>query len=356
MCHDASLPDIDRIERIREYATLFPEDDLGYDDWTADQAVDGENRTVNAIDPDWTWSEQHRLRDMRLFSNYDDLFTRRDFSKRGDRPVQDVSTVGEQGEDKLGLDCRAWMHEWLLMCVSRPGTEADNVIPKQYTKEFRTIMLAHMPARLTLDTWIARQGLETLACLVHGDADRSDEFREWQPSDANGAYQTIYTPDGRATFVTPWMGAGAPGRLIWAPPGGIHENRISALLVRRIGVRHHLRTMELGLIALGRRVARAIAWRLVNKYVHPMTRAVRRPILTRAQVGGAVREILGEEWFELPFDTEDDLYNWDIDEVMTADPRLDLGNVFIDGGEVTVNVDAAGGEVIVDDSDESDEY
>lgn len=76
---------------------------------------------------------------------------------------------------------------------------------------------------------------------------------------------------------------------------------------------------EAALIALARRVARYIACCIVFRYTTPMYEVRGNDVLNTAQVARAVREILGEEWFDLPFDVDGALRNWSESDVWTAD-------------------------------------
>ena len=54
-----------------------------------------------------------------------------------------------------------------------------------------------------------------------------------------------------------------------------------------------------------------------------------RPVLDRVHIGRAVKEILGNAWFDLPFDTENSLRDWHIDQVLTRDPDLRHEDMFV---------------------------
>lgn len=116
----------------------------------------------------------------------------------------------------------------------------------------------------------------------------------------------------------PFIGVAQSGRLIWRPPGGFDQEFILAHDL--YAIRLLLKQLELAIVALGRRIARHVAIHILYEYVFPKEQELQRCVLSRVQIGRAVGEILGEEWFDLPFDTEDTLRLWSINDVLDGDP------------------------------------
>lgn len=87
-------------------------------------------------------------------------------------------------------------------------------------------------------------------------------------------------------------------------------------------IRLFLKKLELAIVALARRVAGHVVICILYDYVFPKERELQHSVLDRGQIGRAVKEILGEEWFDLPFDTEDTLREWSIELVLDGDPEL----------------------------------
>lgn len=67
---------------------------------------------------------------------------------------------------------------------------------------------------------------------------------------------------------------------------------------------------ENSLISLSIQIANWLALWLIDDYAHDLMHERGRRDLTGADVVMAVVEILGDEWFELPFDDEGKLKKW----------------------------------------------
>lgn len=93
--------------------------------------------------------------------------------------------------------------------------------------------------------------------------------------------------------------------------------------------------IEGALISLSCRIAGFVLKSVVLQYALPEYRRQRRPVLNRRQIGQAVKEILGEEWFDLEFDSDCRLRDWSEDDVLLPDDQMDLdsGMIFVGDGD-----------------------
>lgn len=78
-------------------------------------------------------------------------------------------------------------------------------------------------------------------------------------------------------------------------------------------IKEKLLRAEDNLVCLSIRIANWLAYWLVDKYAYNMMHSGRRAEedrLTEVDIARAVVEILGDEWFELPFDDDGKLKWW----------------------------------------------
>jgi hypothetical protein len=156
----------------------------------------------------------------------------------------------------------------------------------------------------------------------------NDCFCEWQPWMGTEHIRYQDAPNGKFTATIAFLGEAQPGRLVWASM--IREKAPFSLgrgFVREI--EKTIRHAEAALVALARRIARHVACCIVLQYAAPQAEERGYGILSRKEIGRAVREILGEEWFDLPFDMDGSLRNWSEDDVLKPDEEMEGMDVFV---------------------------
>ncbi len=178
-----------------------------------------------------------------------------------------------------------------------------------------------MPAKLTIDTWICERLSHRIAVCLGADSNK--HFCAWEPHFGDGAMMTSTSAHGERKMFRPFIGPAEPGRLIWRRPQGFNHDFLTKFHDVEAAVCRRLRQVEMTLVALARRIARHIAVLIVYEYLEPEHEYTGRALMTRVQLDSAVREILGEEWFHMPFDLDGTLRDWCIDDVLKGDEELE---------------------------------
>jgi hypothetical protein len=336
MCKPEEIPPLDFVQRIRDRLNNAEEeaDDLpdlftlSTTSETDDEIVENVNQRINRTDTDQLRFElinQGRVPlQYELPSDYENTFRIPHLSRRSQRPILSHQNVGEAD---IALPEREFMLEWAMMSFHEPQSEFDERTPADMTP-FETIMLQSMPARLTVDAWISELLLQKVGAALTGSKDNLDQLKEWQIAYGDGLCSLMTEPSGKALPVIPFIGVAGEGRLIWHRPEGFSESFFSKFYDQGEAVRQRLRKIEVALVALARRIARHVAWCIVYDYAAPAAERLGRAVLDRDQIGMAVKEILGDDWFDLPFDTNDSLRNWTIDDVLKPDAETAGWDVF----------------------------
>jgi hypothetical protein len=255
-----------------------------------------------------------------LHSDYENIFELPGLSRRNARPLSGSQLRRPMGQLQL-------VSEWAEMCLEDLSKTEDQYLPGDMTC-FEELMAHGMPARLDLDSWIARIMLNIVADDLENNLQLRDCLQQWQPW--MGTDRVLYQRlgNGQFTAVLAFLGEAKPGRLVWAP-----MTRYTPLFgvgsewVQK--VEQMLKRTEAALVALARRIARHVASCIVYHYAAPEAEKRGYGILSRKQIGMAVREILGEEWFDLPFDVDGSLRKWSEDDVLKPDDEMDGMDVFV---------------------------
>ncbi|KAK3708134.1 hypothetical protein LTR37_011638 [Vermiconidia calcicola] len=338
MCPTENIPPVDRLGRIVEDLSMMEEfSDEPQDIHEVDRGAFGTplqlpgmiNRSINQMDVDGL--EERLLNEDRvpmayeLPSDYENVFLIPGFSRRSDRRVVELAgrfLLPPREHQDLIL-------EWAEMCYEDPEPMHDLYVPGDMTI-FAEIMLRNMPKRLTLDTWIGSVIMEPAAEVMAGEDGHRWEFRDWQASYGDGETIIEKLADGSCRDVIPFLGEAKPGRLIWRRPEGFRVAYTMEEVLFYEKTRVELRRMELTLVSFARRIARHVTDVVVFQYALPEAERQGRTVLDRHQIERAVKEIVGEEWFDLPFDLDNSLRNWSIDDVMKPDNEMEGWNVFIE--------------------------
>ena len=333
MCADQNIPSntrLDRLDFMLAAAEEVSED--GQDIFALDRGVVGSNdQVVESMNYITTHLSVENLEEdllnrgrirvpYSLPSDYEDIFELPGLSRRGARALPDNQPRRPIGQLQL-------VSEWAEMCLNDPSKTEDQYLPGDMTC-FEELMQHGMPAKLDLDSWIARVVLNVVADDLENNLQLKDCLQQWQPW--MGTDRVLYQRlgDGQFTAVLAFLGAAEPGRLVWAP-----MTRYTPLFGVGSGwvqrVEQVLKRTEAALVALARRIARYVAGCIVHQYAAPEADKRGYGILGREQIGRAVREILGEEWFDLPFDVDGSLRKWSEDDVLKPDGEMDGMDVFV---------------------------
>jgi hypothetical protein len=336
MCKPEEIPPLDFVQRIRgrldtaeeeadDLADLFT---LSTASGTDDEILENVNQRIDRTDPDQLRFELinqgHVPLQYELPTDYENTFRIPHLSGRSQRLILSHQNVGEAN---IAVPERELMLEWAMMSFHEPQSEFDERTPADVTP-FESIMLQSLPACLTVDTWISGLLLPKLGGALIGSKDEINQLKEWQPVYGDGICSLVMEPSGRAMPVVPFLGVASEGRLIWHRSEGFSESFFSIFYDQGDAVRCRLRKIEVALVALARRIARHVAWCIVYDYAAPAAERLGRAVLDRDQIGMAVKEILGDDCFDLPFDTDNSLRNWMIDDVLKPDAETAGWDVF----------------------------
>lgn len=338
-----NIPPIDVVRRVRrnlgiaEHLNREGDGTLAMDNLPAlvsdETAVEMWNFTLNRLNPERVHSliiDYGRPRNhLHTTAEYEGIFVTAGLSRRSERPVwqydpQPAFTSLLRIEQHVGREPLSFMRDWLNMCKTRTDYADRHVVPNDMV-HFETILRESMPARLTVDSWIAVAALPALSFSLNLNPNLHHELCEWQPQFGEAGLRDNVR-SGRPGL--PFIGPAEPGRLIWWKPTGFDPDRPSAMRGSVETVLEDLRRFERSLVALARRIANQVAMKIVREYAFVQFREHLRPSLDRVQVERAVKEILGEEWFDLEFDTENRLRGWSVDEVLKPDGQMSEADVF----------------------------
>ena len=337
MCPTENIPPVDRIENIVRNLERFEQySDEGRDLYAAEHPFDvaSPNSVITAMNDAVNMLDGSRVREgllnegriripYELDTDYEGIFENTWLNRRSER----------QPPLPPGRTQAILMLEWAKMCLDRPEPEADRYFPGDI-EAFEFILEHGMPARLDPESWIARILLSRVANLTVYGSEHKLELQEWRPWMGDGEPRSQKHPeDGYELEVLSFLGVARPGRLVWTPPEGTCLPYLEEWIPKYERVRRQLCEAETALIALARRIARQIASCVVFQYAIPEAQRQGRAILDRRQVGRAVREILGDAWFDLPFDGDGKLRNWSEDDILKAEEEMTDEWIFTDDDE-----------------------
>lgn len=257
--------------------------------------------------------------------DYERIFTLV-FSRRENRRIPLASEYPPVGVREL-------MSEWLDIAGDfDPQPSREWVMPGDMS-HFRRMLALFMPERLNSNSWVAKMLLDMHGCprvsaelgLPHGyftrfepwmatvhvgaEPDENGRSREWRP------YVFGEHEEGHIVFI---MTHGFPKPLTWE----------ALEQLGKIGLR--IEELEEALIALSRRIAGYIAKTIMLEYVLPASDEQGRMVVGRRQLTLAVREILGDAWFDLPFNRSGALARWTVDAVLKPAEQIVGWDVFLD--------------------------
>jgi hypothetical protein len=102
----------------------------------------------------------------------------------------------------------------------------------------------------------------------------------------------------------PFVGVGGKDRLVW------REDAFGVVISMRRDIEKLIGKAEQGLVHLSIQIANWLAWCIFKHHVKPMALMRNTAALTSGDIIQAVVEILGDAWFELPFDDDGHLKAW----------------------------------------------
>lgn len=136
-------------------------------------------------------------------------------------------------------------------------------------------------------------------------------WETWMGTSANpggaGRPSNVFFTKHYKTF----LGVGGEGRPVWRQnKWGVPHPTGAKEAFKQDEVAELIRETEDSLISLSIQIANWLAFWIISKHAHDLMHNRQRRGLTGGDVVMAVVEILGNEWFELPFDDDGKLKEW----------------------------------------------
>lgn len=223
---------------------------------------------------------------------YEDIFHSY-IARRADRPSQEP-TEAARNMIKLWLDdVDSYQDPELeigsLRAMPTPERIASSLTLRRILKvPFVPMIRTSLPKKLDHDSWIGEMARQKFQ-QKHGDIFGDGHFER----------------------------VGHTGKLVWR---WRRKVRIFTRLLRQADIRQFVEEMEDNLVRLSIQIANWLAFHITFEHVFPVARDASRKGLTDANLIEAVVEILGDEWFELPFDKQGKLKAWKWQRTMPLDP------------------------------------
>jgi len=201
-------------------------------------------------------------------------------------------------------------------------------MPNHVAQTFELLVRNHLPHKLDHTSWPAHLIIAKFQEHIRSRGPRYGQGRLeiWQPwmgtpEARDEALRRRGPPPGlsaAANFV-PFLGAGGEGRLVWrstqfgVPVSGNAEQQQDDDRVRK-----YIGKLEHDLALLGCSIANYMAYWLLDYVLRPQVQSQRIRGLRFDHLIQAVKERLGDRWFDVPFDVENELRDWE------EGPNLDL--------------------------------
>ena len=209
--------------------------------------------------------------------------------------------------------------EWWKQCLKLGQPEHDGRVPKSF-KDWPNIWDATfvncLPDRITFDTVIGQLIAKEASRYITQQNNKASEIVTWEPSMGTGGLETRHSPEGISRDVLPFLGTPKPGHLIWRPAAGVPAPFMDSVRSQHTFIKSTLRQCEKATVLLAWRIARHIVIMIMRRYVFPEILISSQTLLDGNQVEAAVKEILGDEWFDLPFEEGEYLRGWSVDEIL----------------------------------------
>ena len=305
MCMSEPLPRVDfkkrylrNINDVNNPAEDLPDDANMLDAAQNDTPLDGDFITHEA---------HHLLRDpprQTPWEAYEEIFTAdTGIARREDR----TSTPPP-------LEVHVFVNRWYesVKIVLDPRHEIGPR-PKGLSRYFAILVREHLPTKLDLEFWVGDMVMDKLS---KDESLKPGSFFQWRTWMGTNEERTTPLPAG-LQFLNGYLGfigTSGEGRLVWRQDRwGVPKNPDREQKRLQKDVTGKTRRAEANLVHLSIRIANWLAHWLTIKYAHDMMHTedgVRRRRLTADDIANAVIEILGDEWFELPFDDRGKLKAW----------------------------------------------
>jgi hypothetical protein len=168
---------------------------------------------------------------------------------------------------------------------------------------FTSMIRSYLPAKLDHSSWV---GAIVKQKLIEDGAGafNKGELLMWQHWMGRGYATQCQREQARQDQCLAFTGSGGEGRLVCREDAfGVHTNI-------RPDIEVLIWVAEQSLVSLSIQTANWLAWCIYKDHAEPMARIRDQTALTSGDIIQAVVEILGDSWFELPFDDAGLLKEW----------------------------------------------
>lgn len=329
MCLEQQLPRADRIARIIEASELavntgqeeFIIEDPSFRNLSSDEVLDFWNGLMteqNFADflPTDLIDQDRAIMEVGMPQEYEDIFEVC-FPRRSDRPLVDPFS----GDKYV-------MGDWIDIIKRDWHPNSERRYPLEAFVIGHAIRDGHLPLSLDIDSYVAGMLIDDLA---PGLGLKSTDFKQWQPWMGTLASQlkTHPPPGFESQAGMQFVGASGPGRLVYAPSDWSHfdnETPNYRIFVQKY-LAKEMKRIERTLIHLSRRIATFVLQYIMEEYV--MEQESQLLYLDRYKLDAAVREILGEQWFDVEFDVDGKLASWSVDDVLKPDEEMTFDEIYL---------------------------
>ncbi|KAM0710144.1 hypothetical protein Q7P35_002506 [Cladosporium inversicolor] len=318
MCNNKSLPPVGYAQKLLDSLAMVNDPSAGL---ASDSDIETAARDNLPVDNDFLAREAREVGKIAYSINvlqttgvlidrmkhsiefeYDEIF-KAIMSRRVDRPSREPT---EPYQDFIkqwlnNIDSRRCDRKLALEDMLNELRDLEFV--PQSSMCFTSMIRDYLPAQLDLSSWIGEMVKQKL--LEDGArASNIGELITWQPSMGQGFSIQAQRERVWLNKSLPFMGRGGDGRLVWREDASsVHTNirpEIPALIEEA----------ERSLVTLSIQISNWLAWCIFKDHADPMARIRDKTALTSGDIIQAVVEILGDAWFELPFDDDGLLKQW----------------------------------------------
>lgn len=306
MCMSERLPPADFQMRVLDNLELIDEPGADMPD-DADIFAAALNDTP--LDGDFLRQAASHLRDEELegprpWEAFEEIFS----SDRGIARREDRTTTPPTREVRNFAVC------WLVAVGPDKDLEHElGTRPIGYSRFFETFIREHLPPKLDLNSFV---GEAAMRMLSYHESLREGSVLQWRSWMGTDKERSAPPPPGYE-FLKKYIGfLGKPGdgRMVWRKDQwGVPRPTTLDDARKQMRIEGIMRKVEDSIVRLSIRIANWLANWLAFSYVQKMMHlddGVYREKLAPEDIASAVIEILGDEWFELPFDHEGKLESW----------------------------------------------
>jgi hypothetical protein len=306
MCISEQLPRVDLKRRL--LANLYNATEPG-ENMSDDANILEAAQNDTPLDGDFLRHEANNLYDdepegPRPWEAYEEIFTAETgIARRANRPTLHPTPRVHN-----------FVSRWYMWIGATKDPEHEiGVQPLGFESLFETFIRENLPKKLDLNSWVGVRVTDMLsrhAGVVEG------AVHQWSPWMGTNEQRSTPPPAGFEFLdkYISFLGTPSEGRLVWRKDQwGVPKPSSEEEAKKQKQIERKLRRAEDNLERLSIRIANWLAYWLVEVYAHEIMHVndgVERERLTAKEIVNAVIEILGDEWFELPFDHEVKLKSW----------------------------------------------